>query len=116
MADLYQPYHPAHLRVLHHIATTCAEAETPVSVCGEMAGEMEGALFLVGAGFSQLSVATPFVPQLKAILRRFSRQELADLARAASQQATAEEAHQLLREAAERAWGEVVRERMPSRS
>lgn len=116
VADLYQPYHPAHLRVLHHIAKTCAEAETPVSVCGEMAGEMEGALFLVGAGFSQLSVATPFVPQLKAILRRFSRQELADLSRAASQQATAEEAHQLLREAAERAWGEIVRERMPSRS
>ena len=115
VADLYQPYHPAHLRVLHHISKTCIEAETPVSVCGEMAGEMEGALFLVGAGFSQLSVAAPFVPQLKAILRRFTREQLADLAGAASQQASAEEAHQLLREAAERAWGEVVRERMPSR-
>ncbi|MCH2101758.1 MAG: phosphoenolpyruvate--protein phosphotransferase [Planctomycetes bacterium] len=116
VADLYQPYHPAHLRVLHHIAETCAEASTPVSVCGEMAGEMEGALFLVGAGFSQLSVATPFVPQLKAILRRFSQEELSDLARAASQQESAEESHLMLREAAERSWSEVVRERMPSRS
>lgn len=116
VADLYQPYHPAHLRVLHHIAKTCTESETPVSVCGEMAGEMEGALFLVGAGFSQLSVANPFVAQLKAILRRFTRAELAELSRAASQQESAEEAHQLLSEAAERAWSEVVRERMPSRS
>lgn len=116
VADLYQPYHPAHLRVLDHIARTCQSTETPVSVCGEMAGEMEGALFLIGAGFSQLSVATPFVSQLKAVIRRFSQAELAELARQAGSKSTAAEAYGLLREAAERAWGEIVQERMSSRS
>jgi phosphoenolpyruvate-protein phosphotransferase (PTS system enzyme I) len=115
VADLYQPYHPAHLRVLDHIARTCQKTKTPLSVCGEMAGELEGALFLIGAGFSQLSVATPFVPQLKAVLGRFRREELAELARQASSKSTSAEAHGLLKVAAERAWGEVVDERMSSR-
>jgi phosphoenolpyruvate-protein phosphotransferase len=116
VADLYQPYHPAHLRVLDHIARTCQKSETPLSVCGEMAGELEGALFLVGVGFSQLSVATPFVPQIKAVLSRFRREELAELAAQACSKSTSTEAHGLLKLAAERAWSEVVAERMSSRS
>lgn len=116
VADLYQPYHPAHLRVLDHIARTCQKSETPLSVCGEMAGELEGALFLVGVGFSQLSVATPFVPQLKAVLGRFRHEELAELARQACSKSTSAEAHGLLQAAAECAWAEVVDERMSSRS
>ncbi len=116
VADLYQPYHPAHLRVLDHIARTCKKSKTPLSVCGEMAGELEGALFLIGAGFSQLSVATPFVPQLKAVLSRFKRTELAELVSQACSKSTSAEAHGLLKLAAEQAWGEVVAERMSSRS
>ena len=116
VADLYQPYHPAHLRVLDHIAKTCKEAGIPLSVCGEMAGEFEGALFLLGVGVGQLSVASPFVPQLKALIRRFSQGELEELARAAVACDSAEAAHGLLHAASQRAWDELVQERMPSRS
>lgn len=116
VSELYQPYHPAHLRVLDHIAKTCRESETPVSVCGEIAGELEGALFLVGAGFTQLSMATPFVAPLKAVLARFRQEELAALARRAIRADGADAAFGILRDAAEAAWSEVVAERMPSRS
>ncbi len=69
VASLYQPYHPAHLRLLRSIARTCAAAHKPVSVCGELAGQPAGALFLVGAGFRTLSMAATFVPEIKALLR-----------------------------------------------
>lgn len=116
VADLYQPYHPAHLRVLRHISETCREAGIPVSVCGEMAGELEGALFLIGAGFDQLSVAAPFVPVLKAVLRRCDGRILADLAEQAASLGSAAEAFGVLSRAAEGIWSEVVAEETPAHS
>lgn len=108
VADLYRPYHPAHLRLLRHIGRVCGERDLPASVCGEMAGQFEGALFLVGAGFHDLSVASPFVAELKAVLRQCTRADLAGLAEAAAAAPSAEEAQEILREAAARAWEQVV--------
>lgn len=109
VADLYQPYHPAHLRVLRFIGNTCRMAGKPISVCGEMSGQRAGALFLAGAGFDQLSMAPPFVPEIKAILREVSIQELRVLARKAAACATNLEAFRLLEDAAEIAWQSALK-------
>jgi phosphoenolpyruvate-protein phosphotransferase (PTS system enzyme I) len=108
VTDLYQPFHPAHLRLLLHIAQTCKATGTPVSVCGEMAGQPEGALFLVGAGFDQLSVAPPFVSELKAILGQVQTQNLQEMAHQAAACQNSEEAFEILETAAHKAWAQVV--------
>lgn len=108
VASLYQPYHPAHLRMLRGIARVCAAAGRPAGVCGELAGQPAGALFLVGAGFRCLSMAATFVPEIKALLRACSRPELEAAAAAAQRCATAQEAYETLRAAADHAWQIVL--------
>ncbi|MFQ5749521.1 MAG: putative PEP-binding protein, partial [Planctomycetota bacterium] len=108
VSSLYQTYHPAHLRVLRYIARICNLAGKPVAVCGEMAGEAAGALFLVGAGFRCLSMAPPFVPEIKGLLRQAPLSELERLASRAALCATGEEARGLLDAAVERYWKRAV--------
>lgn len=108
VADLYQPFHPAHLRVLLHVAKTCNKAGVPVSVCGEMAGQLEGALFMVGAGFDHMSVSPPFVPELKAVLKVLRKEDLRELAHVAAACKDSASAFALLSEVARQAWGTVV--------
>ncbi len=108
VSDLYQPYHPAHLRILRHIARTCGAVGKPVSVCGEMAGQKTGALFLVGAGFRHLSAAPPFLAEVKAILREVPIDDLRRLAHAAAAAHTSTEAFNILRKGADRYWNAIV--------
>jgi phosphoenolpyruvate-protein phosphotransferase len=53
---LYKWHHPSFLVTLKGIAKSSTEANCPVSICGEMAGEMWGSLVLVALGFRHLSM------------------------------------------------------------
>jgi phosphotransferase system enzyme I (PtsI) len=69
VAGLYQPLHPAVLRVLRDIARAGAAHGVPVSVCGEMAADPLHALVLVGLGLRELSMTPSAIPRVKAALR-----------------------------------------------
>jgi phosphotransferase system enzyme I (PtsI) len=64
---LYTEFHPAVLRVLHRIRADADE--TPVSVCGEFAGDPRSLALLLGMGYRSLSVSAPLVPEIKARVR-----------------------------------------------
>jgi phosphotransferase system enzyme I (PtsI) len=115
VADLFQPYHPANLRVLAHIGRICQEAGKPASVCGEMAGQRPGALFLAGAGFEGLSMAPAFAPEIKALLREADLEELRVVAEEAAACRTGEEAVERLGTATDSAWERAMR-RLDARS
>ncbi|MBD3866686.1 MAG: phosphoenolpyruvate--protein phosphotransferase [Acidobacteria bacterium] len=53
---LYQPLHPAVLRMIKFIIESADRAGIPVSLCGEMAGDEEMTPLLVGLGLRELSV------------------------------------------------------------
>jgi phosphotransferase system enzyme I (PtsI) len=115
VANLYQPYHPALLRTLRYIAKTCQRAGVPSSVCGEMAGHRAGALFLAGAGFDGLSMAPPFVGEIKALLRETDFESLRILSSEAALCTTSGESFGMLRAEADRAWAEVLEKSMGGR-
>jgi phosphotransferase system enzyme I (PtsI) len=108
VSSLYQPYHPAHLRVLRMIARQCVRSRKPFAVCGEMAGQAAGALFLVGAGFRSLSMAATFVPEIKALLRASDAGVLRTTAHRAMRCRTAGEASAILDTAVAQAWERVA--------
>lgn len=108
VTDLYQPYHPAHLRVLRFIAQTCIAADKPVTVCGEMAGQAAGAFFLVGSGFTGLSMSPLFVPEVKALLRQVDIETLRSTAARAARADNATEAYAILEESVASAWQKVI--------
>jgi phosphotransferase system enzyme I (PtsI) len=56
VAHLYDPLHPAVLYLLAHVIGSANKANIPVSVCGEMAGELAYTRLLLGLGLRQFSM------------------------------------------------------------
>jgi phosphotransferase system enzyme I (PtsP) len=79
VADLYDFCHPAVLRALRVIASGAKDECTPISVCGEMAGDPIGAILLMAAGFSVLSMSATSLLKVKAMLRQVSLVEAKQL-------------------------------------
>jgi phosphotransferase system enzyme I (PtsI) len=56
VAHLYDPLHPAVLQLLAHVIGAANKANVPISVCGEMAGELAYTRLLLGLGLRQFSM------------------------------------------------------------
>ncbi len=72
VSNLYQEFHPAILRTLHHIITEAALQNKPVSICGEMAADNQAVPLLVGLGFTSLSVSPSAMLPIKRTIRALS--------------------------------------------
>ncbi|MBV8199391.1 MAG: phosphoenolpyruvate--protein phosphotransferase [Acidobacteria bacterium] len=80
VASMYQPLHPAILRMLRHVIDSARAANIDVGLCGEMGGDTRHALLLVGMGLRRLSMSPRRIPEIKTWLRRMAAGELAELA------------------------------------
>lgn len=87
---LYQPLHPAVLRLLAHTAKSAREAGIDVSLCGEMAANPLHAPLLVGLGIEDLSMDPVSIPAVKEAIRAVSAADMRALATEALQIETAE--------------------------
>jgi phosphotransferase system enzyme I (PtsI) len=56
VADLYDPMHPAVLRLIAHTINAGERAGKPVAVCGEMAGDARVTRMLLGLGLTEFSM------------------------------------------------------------
>jgi phosphotransferase system enzyme I (PtsI) len=56
VAHLYDPLHPAVLRLVAQTIAACARIDMPVAVCGEMAGDPAMTRLLIGMGLRQFSM------------------------------------------------------------
>lgn len=65
VAHLYDPLHPAVLHLLSHVISTSNKLGVPISVCGEMAGELAYTRLLLGLGLRQFSMYSGQVPNIK---------------------------------------------------
>ena len=68
VGHLYAPFHPAVVRLLGDIVAAAREAKVPLSVCGELAANREGALLLVGLGYRELSMAPSSIRLVRKVL------------------------------------------------
>jgi phosphotransferase system enzyme I (PtsI) len=85
VAHLYDPLHPAILQLLSHVIGSANKAGIPVSVCGEMAGELAYTRLLLGLGLRQFSmhpaqlleikqrVLTTSIPDIATLTQRMLR-------------------------------------------
>lgn len=99
---LYEPLHPAMLRVLQHVAQVTIAAGKPCSVCGEVAADDAVALLLVGMGYDALSVAPNFLADLRFAIRQTTLKEAQELARRALEARSAVAVRALMAEAHQR--------------
>ncbi|WP_435005255.1 phosphoenolpyruvate--protein phosphotransferase [Tundrisphaera lichenicola] len=68
VAHLCEPLSPAIFRVLQMVLDACQRTGTPVTVCGEMAGQPRSVLALFGMGLRRFSMSPAFIPTIKALL------------------------------------------------
>jgi phosphoenolpyruvate-protein phosphotransferase (PTS system enzyme I) len=69
VAHLYNPLHPAVLRLIQFATEAALRARIPISVCGEIAGDPRYAALLLGLGIRELSMATTALPRVKQRIR-----------------------------------------------
>jgi len=72
VAALYDDMHPAVLRALKMIMDGVKAYGTPVSVCGELAGNPLATILLMGLGVQSLSMSAGSILRVKWVVRSFS--------------------------------------------
>ncbi len=76
VAHLYDPLHPAILWLVSHIIQSANRAQVPVSICGEMAGDMQFTRLLLGFGLQQFSM---YPAQLLTVKNQVLKSHLPDI-------------------------------------
>ncbi len=79
IAHLYEPTHPAVLRLLKMIADAAHDHNLWVGVCGEMAGDIALIPLLLGLGMDELSTAAILVPRVKRAVQSLTIPECREL-------------------------------------
>ena len=94
LTSLYNPMQPAVLRLIRQVAEAGRRAGKPVAVCGEMAGDVRLAPILVGLGVDELSMTPTAIPKVRAVLARWTDEEVTAIAEKISQLKTVAEVEQ----------------------
>jgi phosphotransferase system enzyme I (PtsI) len=79
VAHLYQPLHPAVLRLIRQAVDAARAAGIPVAMCGAMAEDPVAIPILIGMGLDRLSIAPTAIPAVRAVVRKVRRDAAAEL-------------------------------------
>jgi len=80
---LYEPLHPAVLRLIKNVIDASHRAGKWTGMCGEMAGDMAVAPILLGMGLDEFSMSSISIPGVKKVIRSLTinqAEEIADRA------------------------------------
>ena len=91
VSQLYEPLHPAILRMILMVRRAAARQRIPVSVCGEMASDPALLALLVGLGLTEFSMTPGAIPVARQVLAELRRDDLRALARRVMRLATVDE-------------------------
>ncbi len=72
VARLYEPLHPAVLRLVRAVTRAAGRWGRPVAVCGEMAGDPAALVALLGLGVTSFSMSPSLIPAAREIVRALS--------------------------------------------
>jgi phosphotransferase system enzyme I (PtsI) len=96
VSDLYEPLHPAVLRLLRMVRRAATRSHIDASVCGEMASDPALVGLLVGLGFTAFSMTPAAIPTVRQVVRDLHAGDARRMAREALRLATAAEVEQHL--------------------
>ncbi len=99
VAELFDSFHPAIIRLMRTTIEAGHEAGKKVYVCGEMAHDPLATMVLVGLGVDGLSMAFGDLPEIARVITEISLEEAKEVAQAALEQVTGRDVRALLTEA-----------------
>lgn len=96
VSHLYDPLHPAVLRLMQFATEAALRLRMPVSVCGEMAGNPRLVPLLLGLGIRTLSMNASAIPRVKQMVRALDIGDCARFARRVMEQSDPQRIHELV--------------------
>jgi phosphotransferase system enzyme I (PtsI) len=93
---LYEPLHPALLRLIKGVIDAGKRAGIPVSMCGEMAADPIYAIVLLGLGLEIYSMNPSSIPVIKNVIRSVRYKDCKRIAEASLQKKTAQEIEEFI--------------------
>jgi len=108
LAHLYEPTHPAILRLLKMIADAAHGNNIWVGVCGEMAGDVALVPLLLGLGMDELSAGATLVPRVKRAVQSLTIPECRELVAETLKLDTASEILARCLELADKRYGDLL--------
>ncbi|MGV1099591.1 phosphoenolpyruvate--protein phosphotransferase [Thiovibrio sp. JS02] len=96
VAHMYEPLHPAVLRMIRQVVEAGHQAGIEVGLCGEMAGEISYVPLLLGLGLDQLSMHPLAIPFVKRMVRNTMAEEAEGLCAQLLACVSAQEVHTVL--------------------
>ena len=94
---LYQPFHPALLRLIKNVIDAAHKKGKWAGMCGEMAGDPLAIPILLGLGLDEFSMSAASILPARKQLRTLRQSDMKKLAESALQKATAEEVIQFVK-------------------
>jgi phosphotransferase system enzyme I (PtsI) len=111
VSPLYQPVHPAVVRLIEMTARAGADEGIPVGVCGESAGDLLLTPLFLSLGVTGLSVGSALVPRIKAAVRSLSRMDCLALRQSFLDCESQQAVMRLSEEVAQRTYGKTLLQR-----
>lgn len=102
IASLYNPLSPAVLQFVKQIIDAAHQFGKSVCVCGELAGDTQATLLLLGLGLDSFSVSARAIPAIKKVIRSVHFAAAQQLAQQALLQPTAADIHRLMTQSMEK--------------
>ena len=75
VADLFDPLHPAILRVIRDVIRLARPRRRPVALCGEMAADPGALVLLLGLGVTEFSMSPAAIPEARELVRQVSMRD-----------------------------------------
>jgi phosphotransferase system enzyme I (PtsI) len=80
IAHLYEPLHPAVLRLIKNVIDASHRAGKWTGMCGEMAGDVVATPILLGLGLDEFSMSSGSIPRVKKVINTLGYQEAREIA------------------------------------
>ncbi|HEY2574642.1 MAG TPA: phosphoenolpyruvate--protein phosphotransferase [Verrucomicrobiaceae bacterium] len=107
VSELYQPTHPAVLRLIRTVVEAAHQAGIWAGLCGEMAGDVTVTPLLIGLGLDELSAASSQVAKIRHAIRKLDTVQCRQLVEQALRESDPAEIQRLSEEFAERQYAEL---------
>jgi len=75
VAGLFDPLHPAILRVIRDVIRLARPRRRPVALCGEMAADPGALVLLLGLGVTEFSMSPAAIPEARELVRQVSMRD-----------------------------------------
>ena len=93
---LYEPFHPAVLRLIKTVIDAAHRAGKWTGMCGEMASDVTATPLLLGLGLDEFSMSAISIPRIKQVIRSFTYEQAKEIAEKALMMDTPEDIRSML--------------------